>query len=119
MDNNHIRLATKDCPGTDCDDDRNEDRIIYWDHKCGNTSYLDRQANVICYNCDTKYLILNAKFKCKYDNQYKDCDYLKVGRMLTALSAIEAARVNISNFNKKEFTAFLNSVTESLFDVKK
>ena len=119
MDNNHIRLATKDCPGADCDDERNSERIIYWDHSCGSTSYLDRNANIRCFNCDTKYSILNAKFKCKYDNQYKDCDYLKVGRMLSALSAIDSARTNISNFNKKEFRAFLNSVTESLFEIKK
>lgn len=119
MDNNHIRLATRDCPGADCDDERNEDRVIYWNHSCGSKSYLDRWAKVHCFNCRSEYSILNAKFKCRYDNQYKDCDYLKVGRFLTALSAIDSARTTVSNFNKKEFTAFLNSVTQSLFELKK
>jgi hypothetical protein len=118
VDRNHIRLATKDCPGADCDDDRNTGRLIYWSHSCGSNSYLDRQANIHCYNCDTSYLILKAKFKCKYDNQYKDCDYLKLSRMLSALSCIDEARIQISKFNKRELTQFLNEISDSLFKLR-
>ena len=61
VDNSQIILATKGCPGTGCNDERNKERIIYWEHSCGSTSYLDRYAKVKCYNCDTSYLILEAK----------------------------------------------------------
>ena len=116
VDNDHIRFATKDCPGTDCSDDRNTGRIIYWHHRCGSNSYLDREANVHCYNCNTCYIIMRAKFKCRYDNQYKDCDLLKLSRMLAALSCIDDARVKVSNFNKEDFNSFLNGITMKLFD---
>ena len=118
VDNSQIILATKGCPGTGCNDERNKERIIYWGHSCGSTSYLDRNAKVKCYNCDTSYLILEAKFNCKYDNQYRDrrnCDCLKVGRTLCSLAAIESARVNISKFNYNELIDFLNDVTDELY----
>ena len=119
VDNSQIILATKGCPGTGCNDERNKERIIYWGHSCGSTSYLDRYAKVKCYKCDTNYLILEAKFKCKYDNQYRDCDHLKLARILCALASIESARVNISKFNSDELSNFLNDVTDELFVVKK
>ena len=118
MDNNHIRLATKDCPGSDCEDERNDGRVIYWNHSCGSESYLDKWANVECFNCNSKYSILRAKFKCRYDHQYKNCDYLKIGTLLTALAAIDDVRTKISNFDKKEFRAFLNNITNTLFQLK-
>ena len=118
VDDSHIILATKGCPGSGCDDARNEGRIIYWSHSCNSTSYLDKNANVICYNCDTKYSILNAKFKCKYDNQYRDINYLKLGRVLSGLSAIEDARVKISKFNKKQLEDFLDNISDQLFKLK-
>lgn len=118
VDDSHIILATKGCPGFGCDDERNEERIIYWSHSCDSTSYLDKNANVICYNCNTSYSILNAKFKCKYDNQYRDCNYSRIGRLLTALSAIEDARVRISKFNKRQLGEFLDNISDQLFKIK-
>lgn len=118
VDNQHIILATKGCPGSGCEDPRNADRTIYWNHSCGNTSYLDRYAKVICYNCDTNYLILDARFKCKYDNQYRECNYTRIGRMLCALSSIESARTNISKFNSSQLASFLDDVSDTLFNRK-
>ena len=118
VDNQHIILATKGCPGIGCKDERNEGRIIYWSHSCGNTSYLDRNAKVICYNCNTNYLILDANFKCRYDSQYRECNYTRVGRMLSALACIESARTNISKFDGDALAAFLDDVSDSLFKKK-
>lgn len=124
MNDSHVNdsciiLATKGCPGTGCDDSRNDERIIYWSHKCDSTSYLNRYAEVICFNCNTSYSILNAKFKCKYDNQYRETNIQRIGRILTGLSAIESARVNISKFDRKGLQNFLDDISDKLFKVKK
>lgn len=124
MNDSHVNdsciiLATKGCPGTGCDDSRNDNRIIYWSHKCDSTSYLNKNAEVICFNCNTSYLILDAKFKCKYDNQYREADQLRIGTILCALSTIESARVNISKFNREGLKNFLNNIAERLFVVKR
>ena len=124
MNDSHVNdsciiLATKGCPGTGCDDSRNDGRIIYWSHECDSTSYLNKYAEVICFNCNTSYSILDAKFKCKYDNQYRETDELRIGTILCALSSIESARVNISKFDRDGLKNFLNDIAEQLFMVKK
>ena len=124
MNDSHVNdsciiLATKGCPGTGCDDSRNDNRIIYWSHKCDSTSYLNKNAEVICFNCNTNYLILDAKFKCRYDSQYRETNKQRIGRILAGLSAIESARVNISKFNKEELENFLDDISDKLFQVKK
>ena len=53
-----IRLATKGCPATGCKSDKT--RIIYWNHSCGSKAYLDRYANVHCYNCNIEWKILES-----------------------------------------------------------
>ena len=123
MNDSHVNdcriiLATKGCPGVDCDDSRNENRIIYWSHKCDSTSYLNKNAEVICFNCNTSYSILDAKFKCKYDNQYRETNGRRIGRILSGLSAIESARVNISKFDRKGLENFLDDICDKLFQVK-
>ena len=55
-----IRLATKGCPATGCKSDKT--RIIYWNHSCGSKAYLDRYANVHCYNCNIEWKILESWF---------------------------------------------------------
>jgi len=124
MNDSHVNdsciiLATKGCPGTGCDNPKNENRIIYWSHKCDSTSYLNKNAEVICFNCNTNYLILDAKFKCRYDSQYRETNKQRIGRILAGLSAIESARVNISKFNKEELENFLDDISDKLFQVKK
>lgn len=119
VNDSRIILATKGCPGADCDDPRNEDRIIYWSHKCDSTSYLNKYAEVICFNCNTSYSILDAKFKCKYDNQYRETNPFRIGTILTALSSIESARVKISKFDRKGLQKFLIDIADKLFMVKK
>ena len=124
MNDSHVNdsciiLATKGCPGTGCDDSRNDNRIIYWSHKCDSTSYLNKNAEVICFNCNTSYSILDAKFKCKYDNQYREANQSRIGLILCALSTIESARVNISKFNREGLRSFLNNIAERLFVVKR
>ena len=119
VNDSRIILATKGCPGTGCDDQRNDDRIIYWSHKCDSTSYLNKYAEVICFKCNTSYSILDAKFKCKYDSQYRETTPFRIGRILTALSSIESARVNISKFDRKGLQKFLDDISDKLFEVKK
>jgi len=124
MNDSHVNdsciiLATKGCPGTGCDNPKNENRIIYWSHKCDSTSYLNKNAEVICFNCNTNYLILDAKFKCKYDSQYRETTPFRIGTILTALSSIESARVNISKFDRRGLENFLNNIADQLFEVKK
>ena len=109
-----IRLATKGCPGIGCQTDKN--RIIYWNHFCGNKSYLDRKANVICYNCNTKYLILENQFKCRDCKIYRDCNKARISRILCALSAMEydMVRREICSLTSEELGEFLDDVAESL-----
>ena len=110
-----IRLATKGCPGVGCQTDKS--RIIYWNHSCGNKSYLDRNAKVICYSCNSSYLILEAKFKCRDCKNYRDCDKLRIGRILCALSAMEydSVRTEICNLSRDELASFLDDVSEALY----
>lgn len=131
----YIRLATKGCPGTYCDDE--SCRIIYWNHICGNNSYLDRHGNVHCFKCNTQYPIFSAFFDCQKcqqfgipgytsskhelnidSKQYKICDYLSIFRRLLALSVLDDARKIICDFNKAELADFLNDVTHSLYSLR-
>ena len=95
-----IRLATKGCPGKGCTTD--PERVIYWNHFCGEKSYLNRKAEVICNKCNCSYLILEAEFKCIDCQHYRSCNYIRLGRMLSALACIESARQNICDYSKNE-----------------
>ena len=119
VNDSRIILATKGCPGTGCDDSRNDGRIIYWSHECDSTSYLNKYAEVICFNCNTSYSILDAKFKCRYDSQYRETTATRIGTILCALSTIESARVNISKFDRRGLENFLNDIADRLFVVKR
>lgn len=109
-----IRLATKGCPGTGCTTDKS--RIIYWNHSCSNNAYLDRYANVHCYNCDSNWKILESKFKCKDCQNYSSPDYTRLGRILAALSTMEFDKVRqeISSFSQQEFSDFIDDVVDNL-----
>ena len=111
-----IRLATKGCPAAGCgSEDRT--RIIYWNHSCGSKAYLDRYANVHCYNCNIEWKILESRFKCEECKNYYQTDYTRLGRVLAALSTMEfdSVRKEISSFTQDEFSDFLDSVAENLY----
>ena len=105
-----IKLTTKGCPGEGCSTDVN--RIIYWN------AYLDKNGNVFCNKCNSKYSILEAKFKCKDCQQYRECNKLKIIRLLSSLSSMEFdhIRSKICNFSRVELANFIDDVTDSLYD---
>ena len=114
-----IRLATKGCPATGCKSDKT--RIIYWNHSCGSKAYLDRYANVHCYNCNIEWKILESRFKCEYSKIYEspmpNVNLFGLVRSLVALSTMEFdnVRKEISSFTQDEFSDFLDSVAENLY----
>jgi hypothetical protein len=114
-----IRLATKGCPATACPS-KYESRIIYWNHSCGSKVYLDRYANVHCYNCNIEWKILYSRFKCEYHKIYESprpyANLCGLARNIAALSTMEFdnVRKDISSFTRQEFSDFLESVVEIL-----
>ena len=115
-----IILATKGCPDKNC---RSEDqtRIIYWNHSCGSKAYLDRYANVHCYNCNIEWKILYSRFNCEYSEITKsttpNVNFSGLGRLLALLTTMEFdnVRKEISSFTRQEFSDFLESVEENLY----
>ena len=114
-----IRLATKGCPATACPS-KYESIIIYWNHSCGSKAYLDRYANVHCYNCNIEWKILYSRFKCEYHKIYESprpyANLCGLARNIAALSTMEFdnVRKDISSFTQQEFSVFLDSVDDNL-----
>ena len=115
-----IRLATKGCPAAGCgSEDRT--RIIYWNHSCGSKAYLDRYANVHCYNCNIEWKILYSRFNCEYSEITKfiqpNVNFSRLKISLAVLSTMEFdnVRKEISSFTRQEFSDFLESVEENLY----
>ena len=114
-----IILATEGCPATACPSNY-KSRIIYWNHSCGSKAYLDRYANVHCYNCNIEWKILYSRFNCEYSKITKsttpNVKLFGLGRSLAALSLMEFdnVRKEISSFTRQEFSDFLDSVCYNL-----
>ena len=110
-----IRLITKGCPDPYCESPK--DRLIYWNHTCGSNSKLDKFANIHCFSCNTKYSILNARFKCSYCKNWYEPNYSRLVLILGALGTITQEDFNSDitpDLSYREFNAFLESVVEHL-----
>lgn len=110
-----IRLITKGCPDPYCSSP--EDKLIYWNHTCGSVAKLDRQANVHCFSCDTKYSILNSQFKCTNCKNWYKPKYSRLLLILGALATLKREDYNSSissDLTHSEFISFLNDVVENL-----